>query len=207
MRGFETSLLPCAPFWGDWTHAAQSVILGRMILSIATYGDDRLRKKAAPVAAITPEVRELAADLLETMYHAEGVGLAAPQVGRDMALCVMDIPAESEKPGFREANASITMPLAMANPEIISTSGSQRNNEGCLSFPDISSMITRPDTVTVSFTSLDGERQTLVARGLLARAILHEVDHLNAVLLVDRMSAIQKMSVNGKLKRLVAENQ
>jgi peptide deformylase len=177
-----------------------------MILPIATYGDDCLRKKAAHVAAITPQIKDLAADMLETMYHAEGVGLAAPQVGRDAALCVMDVPAQSEKPECREANAEIEMPLVMVNPEVLSTSGSQRNNEGCLSFPEINVMVTRPDTVTVAFTNLDGERRTLSARGLLARAIQHEVDHLNATLLVDRMSALQKVSVSGKLKRLQAEH-
>ena len=177
-----------------------------MILPIATYGNECLRKKATPVAGITQEVKDLARDLLETMYHAEGVGLAAPQVARDAALCVIDIPRDSEKPEFREANASIAMPLVMANPEVAATAGSQRNNEGCLSFPEVSVMVTRPDTVTASFTGLDGKPQTITARGLLARAILHEVDHLNGALLVDRMSALQKITVKGQLKRLQAAN-
>ncbi|MCL1888589.1 MAG: peptide deformylase, partial [Kiritimatiellaeota bacterium] len=116
-----------------------------MILPLALYGDESLRKKTAPIEAVTPEIKALARDMLETMYHAEGVGLAAPQVGRDAALCVIDIPAQSEKPDCREANASIAMPLVMLNPAVAATSGSQRNNEGCLSFPEISVMITRPD--------------------------------------------------------------
>jgi len=174
-----------------------------MILPIATYGDECLRKKSGPVATVTPEIQSLARDLLETMYHAEGVGLAAPQVGRDVALCVIDVPAQSEKPDCREANASIPMPLVMVNPGVVPGAGTQRNNEGCLSFPEIHAMVTRPDTVSVTFTNLDNEPQTLTARGLLARAIQHEMDHLNGVLLVDRMSALQKISVGGQLKKLV----
>lgn len=173
-----------------------------MILPIMTYGDTRLREKAAPVAQVTDDIRTLVRDMLETMYHAQGVGLAAEQIGRNEAICVIDVPADMEKPECREANAAIPMPLVMISPEIIATSGSQRNNEGCLSFPEIYVMVTRPDSVTASYTDLDGNRQTVTARGLLARAILHETDHLNAVLLVDRMSPLQKISVNGKLKRL-----
>ena len=177
-----------------------------MIFPIVTFGNDRLRKKAAPVTAITPEIKNLVADMLETMYHAEGVGLAAEQIGRDEAVCVIDVPTQAEKPDCREANASIEMPLVMLNPEIVSTSGSQRNSEGCLSFPEIHVMVTRPIEVTATFTNLNGERQTITARGLLSRAIQHEIDHLNGVLLVDRMSALQKVSVSGKLKRLQAGN-
>ena len=177
-----------------------------MIFPIVTFGNDRLRKKAAPVKAVTPEIKKLAADMLETMYHAEGVGLAAEQIGRDEAVCVIDVPAEAEKADCRETNAAIEMPLVMLNPEITAASGSQRNNEGCLSFPEINVMVTRPLEVTATFTNLGGVRQTITARGLLARAIQHEIDHLNGVLLVDRMSALQKISVGGKLKRLQAAN-
>ncbi len=177
-----------------------------MIFPILTYGDNLLRKKARRVEAVTPEIAALVHDMLETMYHAEGVGLAAEQVGRDEAICVIDVPAQAEKPDCRDANAGIAMPLVMINPEIAATAGSQRNSEGCLSFPEVHVMVTRPNEVTVTFMNLDGETQTLTARGLLSRAIQHETDHLNGVLLVDRMSPMQKISVNGKLKRLQAEN-
>ena len=177
-----------------------------MIFPIAKYGSEHLRKKTGTVDAPAPKILDLARDMLETMYHAEGVGLAAPQIGRSEALCVIDVPNEAEKPDCREFNAGIEMPLVMLNPEIISTSGTQRNSEGCLSFPEINVMVTRPLEVTATFTNLDGVRQTITARGLLARAIQHEIDHLNGVLLVDRMSALQKVSVSGKLKRLQASN-
>ncbi len=173
-----------------------------MIYDIVTFGNDVLRKAAQPVPAVTEEIRTLAADMIETMHDARGVGLAAEQVGREEALCVIDIPAEAEKPECRPFNAAIPMPLVLINPEILATEGSQRNDEGCLSFPDISASVTRANQVTVAFTARDGSRQTITVQGLLARAVLHETDHLKGILLVDRMSQVQKLSVAGKLGRL-----
>ncbi len=173
-----------------------------MTYDIVTFGNDVLRKAAQPVPAVTEEIRKLAADMIETMHDARGVGLAAEQVGREEALCVIDIPAEAEKPECRPFNAAIPMPLVLINPEILATEGSQRNDEGCLSFPDISASVTRANQVTVAFTALDGSRQTITAQGLLARAVLHETDHLKGILLVDRMSQVQKLAVAGKLGRL-----
>lgn len=166
------------------------------------YGNEVLRQKAVPVAQITDSVRQLVGDMLESMYAAKGVGLAAEQVGRTEAVCVIDVPRDAEKESCREANAAITMPLVLINPEILATEGKQRNEEGCLSFPEIGAPITRADKVTVTYLDLDGKRQTTTARGLLSRAIQHETDHLDGVLLVDRMSPMQKMSVAGQLKRL-----
>lgn len=176
-----------------------------MVHDIVTYGHQELRRKAKPVAAVTKELRTLVRDLLDTMYAARGVGLAAEQIGREEAVCVIDVPKDAEKPECVEANAAIAMPLVMINPAIAATSGEQRNDEGCLSFPEISVPITRPLQVTATYTDLDGQPQTVTAKGLLARAILHETDHLNGVLLVDRMSSLQRLSVAGKLKRLQAE--
>jgi peptide deformylase len=173
-----------------------------MTYDIVTFGNDVLRKAAQPVPAVTEEIRKLAADMIETMHDARGVGLAAEQVGREEALCVIDIPAEAEKPECRPFNAAIPMPLVLINPEILATEGSQRNDEGCLSFPDISASVTRANQVTVAFTACDGSRQTITAQGLLARAVLHETDHLKGILLVDRMSQVQKLAVAGKLGRL-----
>lgn len=173
-----------------------------MILPVVTYGKEVLRQKAEPVAKITDAVRELVRDMLESMYAAKGLGLAAEQVGRTESVCVIDVPRDAEKENCREFNATIAMPLVLVNPEIVATEGRQRNEEGCLSFPEIGAPITRADTVTVTYQDLEGRRQTATARGLLSRAIQHETDHLNGVLLVDRMSAMQKMSVAGQLKRL-----
>ena len=176
-----------------------------MVHEIVTFGQEVLRHKAHPVPSVTKAFRALVRDLLDSMYAARGVGLAAEQIGREEAVCVIDVPRESEKPECVAVNAAIPMPLVLINPEITATTGQQRNDEGCLSFPDISVPITRPMQVTVTYMDLDGKPQTATAQGLLARAILHETDHLNGVLLVDRMSAIQRLSVAGKLKRLQAE--
>ena len=174
-----------------------------MKYSIVTFGDPVLREKASEVGAVTDEIRELAAAMLECMYDAEGVGLAAEQVGRTERMCVIDIPEDAEKQDCVEFNKTFEMPLVLVNPIIKERSKkTQRGNEGCLSFPDISVQITRADEVEVEYTNLDGERITRRARGLLARAIQHECDHLDGVLLVDRMSQVQKLSVSGKLKRL-----
>jgi len=176
-----------------------------LILPVVTFGHEILRQKAVPVAEITDTVRQLVRDMLESMYAAKGVGLASEQVGRTESVCVIDVPRDAEKEACREENAAVAMPLVLINPEITATEGKQRNEEGCLSFPEIGAPITRADKVTVSYTGLDGARQTLSARGLLSRAIQHEIDHLNGILLVDKMSAMQKMSVAGQLKRLQKE--
>ncbi len=178
-----------------------------MVHSVVTFGHEVLRQKAAPVAAVTDAIRQLVQDMLESMYASKGVGLAAEQIGRTECVCVIDVPPDAEKEDCRAGNAAIAMPLVLINPEILATSGKQRNDEGCLSFPDISAPITRADQVTVTFLDLSGARQTVTARGLLSRAIQHETDHLNGILLVDRMSPMQKLSVKGQLKRLEKQAQ
>ena len=179
----------------------------RVILPVVTFGHEILRQKAVPVAGITDAVRQLVKDMLESMYAAKGVGLAAEQVGRTESVCVIDVPRDAEKEACRDENAAITMPLVLINPEITATEGKQRNEEGCLSFPEIGAPISRADKVTVAYTDLKGVRLTASARGLLSRAIQHEVDHLNGILLVDRMSPMQKMSVAGQLRRLQKDAQ
>jgi len=173
-----------------------------VIHSIVTYGHDVLRHKAKPVTEITPAMRQLVQDMLESMHAARGVGLAAEQIGREEALCVIDVSPQSEKPDCVAANAAIGMPLVMFNPAIMSSTGRQRNEEGCLSFPEISAPITRAAEVTATYMDLNGKTQTVTAQGLLARAIQHELDHLNGVLLVDRMTPMQRISMSGQLKRL-----
>lgn len=174
-----------------------------MIYDVVKFGEDVLREKAAPVAEVSADVKKLADDMLQTMYAASGVGLAAEQIGRTERMCVIDVPADAEKKDCVEFNKAIEMPLVMINPEIKELSKTtQRGSEGCLSFPEIYAQITRANEVIVEYTALDGSRHTAHAKGLLARAIQHECDHLDGVLLVDKMSAVQKMSVSGKLKRL-----
>lgn len=178
-----------------------------MIHPVVTYGHEVLRQKATPVAAVTEAVRQLVQNMLDSMYASKGVGLAAEQIGRTECVCVIDVPRDAEKEDCRAENAAVPMPLVLINPEIVAHEGKQRNDEGCLSFPDISAPITRADKVTVTFMDLSGARQTVTARGLLSRAIQHETDHLNGILLVDKMSAMQKMSVSGQLKRLQKQAQ
>ncbi len=173
-----------------------------MIYPILTFGVEVLRQKATLVAEVTEEVRKLAMNMLETMYAAKGVGLAAEQVGRTECVCVIHVPDDAEKEECRADNASIEMPLVLINPEILASEGKQRNEEGCLSFPEIGAPITRANQVTVTFLDIKGHRQTVTAKGLLARAIQHEIDHLNGILLVDKMSAMQKLSISGQLRRL-----
>ncbi len=178
-----------------------------MILPIVTYGNEILRQKAVPVAEVTDAIRQLAKDMLETMYAARGLGLAAEQVGRTERICVIDIPLEVEKEECRAGNAAIPMPLILINPEITASAGKQRGEEGCLSFPEIGAPITRAERVTVRFTDANGTEREITACGLLARALQHEIDHLDGVLLVDRMSQMQRLSVSGQLKRLQRSNQ
>ena len=178
-----------------------------MIHTIVTYGNEVLRAKATPIIEVTDDIRALAESMLETMYASNGVGLAAEQIGRTESICAIDIPEDAEKREFRQANSSIGMPLIMINPQIISTEGEQRDEEGCLSFPKIGVMITRAIQATVSFTNLQGMRQTLTTGGLLARAVQHELDHLDGILLVDKMNAVQKLAASGKLKRLKKQAQ
>lgn len=173
-----------------------------MVHEIVTFGDDALRRKAQPVIEITPAIRQLAQDMLETMHDARGVGLAAEQIGREEAICVVDVPRDAERPECLEANSAIAMPLVLINPEITASEGKQRCEEGCLSFPEISVPITRALQVTLAYTDIEGARRAITVQGLLARAVQHELDHLEGVLLVDRMSAVQRISVAGRLKRL-----
>ena len=179
-----------------------------MKLKIRTYGDPILRKRAQPVAGVTDDLRRLADDLLETMYAACGLGLAAQQVGETCALCVIDIPeamdVEEEK-GPR-LNPEVSMPLILFNPIIrLERPKKKSSDEGCLSFPDIHCPVRRAVEVTLAYTDREGRVGELTAKGLLARAIQHELDHLAGVLLVDRMSPIKKISLAGQLKKLKKE--
>ena len=176
---------------------------------ICKYGDTVLREKSEPIGEVTLEIRQLAKDMLETMHAERGVGLAAQQVGKTVSLCVVDVPAEYDvdDQGAR-VNPGVAMPLVLINPDIIRYSeDKQSGEEGCLSFPGLSAPIERSMEITVDYVDLSGRKQQSTVRGFLARAVQHEVDHLNGVLLVDRMSAIKKIALAGQLKRLKRETQ
>jgi peptide deformylase len=176
----------------------------KMASPITIYGNPVLRKKAERVAEVTPELRALVDRMFGLMYSAEGIGLAAEQIGRTESLFVLDIPAGADQDSQgRPNNPGVTMPMAVFNPEIIGTSEETEGyDEGCLSFPGLQVNVVRPKEVVLRYLDRDGKEQTLNAKGLLARAIQHENDHLNGVLLVDHMSAVEKVLKAAKLKKL-----
>ena len=163
-----------------------------MKLPVVQYGHPVLRQKGARIEKITPEIQQLIADMLETMYHAKGVGLAAQQVGRALQLTVIDVREITDRPSTLELNgapadpASI-MPLVLINPEWKPVNDPVAGPEGCLSFPEIYADIPRPETIDVTATNDKGEKISFRAGGLLSRAIQHEYDHLHGILFIDHM--------------------
>jgi peptide deformylase len=183
-----------------------------MKLSIVQYGDLVLRAKGKRVEKIDHRVRELAANMIETMHAANGVGLAAQQVGEALQLTVLDVSQVEDRPSTLKLNGQkvdpkTAMPLVLINPEIKLGNETDTGTEGCLSFPEINGEIERAKTITGRAQNLEGEAIELEASGLLARAIQHEVDHLNAVLFIDRMSSAAKTALSSRLKRLQKETQ
>ena len=177
-----------------------------MVLKVYKYGEKVLREKARPVAVVDDTLRKLADDMIETMHAARGVGLAAEQVGHLEKMCVIDIPEGCEDREDELFNAPIVMPLKLFNPEIVAQEGSQCDKEGCLSFPKIGGTVTRAAQVTCQYLDEENRPQMITARGFLARALQHEIDHLNGVLYVDHLSAVERLSFASKLKKLAKEN-
>ena len=177
-----------------------------MVMKIMKYGEGVLREKAQPVAVVDDDLRRLAEDMVETMHKAGGVGLAAEQVGRRERMCVIDIPDGCDEPEDQCFNAPITMPLVMFNPEIVAQEGSRHEKEGCLSFPNVGGAVTRATQVTCQYLDAENRPQVITARGFLARAIQHETDHLNGILYVDRMSAVERLTLVPKLKKLAKQH-
>lgn len=177
-----------------------------MTLKVCKYGEKVLRVKAKPVQFVSDELRKLADDMVETMHKARGVGLAAEQVGRTERMCVIDIPSGCDNEEDELFNAPVQMPLRLFNPEIIAQEGSQREKEGCLSFPGVGGSITRAHQVTCQYLDEENRPQVITVRGFLARAVQHELDHLNGILYVDHMSAVERLAFAAKLKRLAKEN-
>lgn len=177
-----------------------------MALKIFKYGEKVLREKSTPVPAVTDELKRLAGDMLDTMHSAHGVGLAAQQVGRTERMCVIDIPEGCDEPEDEAFNAPIPMPLLLWNPVIVAMEGGVCDKEGCLSFPDVGGSVVRASQVTVQYLSAENELQTITARGFLARALQHEIDHLDGVLYIDRMTAVERLSRAAKLKKLSKAN-
>lgn len=166
-----------------------------MASPICVYGNPVLRKKSEPVKEVTAEIRELADRMLGVMYAQDGIGLAAEQIGQTESIFVLDIPAAADKneQGLPN-NPGVNMPQTFINPEIIGVSEETTvAEEGCLSFPKLYVPVERPAEVVLRYLNRDGHTQVLNAKGLLARAIQHEFDHLNGVLLVDHMTPAMKL--------------
>jgi peptide deformylase len=168
------------------------------LLPILTAPDPRLKKKSLPVAAVDAEVRQLMDDMLETMYAAPGIGLAAPQVGALQRVVVLDIDREEVKTG----------PLFMANPEIVEASDEDViYEEGCLSVPDHYSDVARPEKVRVRYLDRDGKQRELACEGLLATCVQHEIDHLDGILFIDHISSLKRNMILRKLLKARKEKE
>ena len=159
------------------------------ILDIRKYPDPVLKQEASSVPAIDATVRKLLEDMAETMYAADGIGLAAPQVGISQRIAVVDV---------SEARNEL---MVFINPEITARAGKTPSEEGCLSIPDFRDTITRSETVTVNSLNAKGEEQVLEAGGLLAICLQHEIDHLDGILFVDHLSRLKREFFKRWLKK------
>ncbi len=178
-----------------------------MILSILQYGDPILRAKGKQIEKIDDHIRELAANMIETMHAANGIGLAAQQVGEALQLTVLDVSQIEDRPSTlrlngKDVDPTASMPLVLINPEIELGGETEIGTEGCLSFPEINGQIERAESTMARAQNLEGDKIEIVASGLLARAIQHEVDHLNGILFIDRMNSAAKAALSSRLKRL-----
>ena len=168
------------------------------------FGDPVLREPARPVEHFDGALRRLADDMVAIMHAEDGIGLAAQQIGETLSICVVDVPprADVDEDG-RRLHPDLAMPLALCNPRILRASPETVTcEEGCLSFPEIQARVDRPAEIDIAFQDTNGNPRRLPLRGLVARAVQHEMDHLAGVLLIDHMSAVKKAAVSGRLKRL-----
>lgn len=167
------------------------------IRTIKLMGEPVLRTPAKEAEAFDEELRELVEDLLETMYHAQGIGLAAPQVGVSRRVLVVDL---------GEADEEGRGPVTLVNPRVAESSRkTDRAPEGCLSIPGLEEVVERPETVTVEGYDPEGEEVTIEASGLLSRALQHEIDHLDGILFVDRVSPLKRKLLMKKWRKSRAE--
>ena len=181
-----------------------------MKLPILQYGDPILRAKGKRIEKIDERIRQLTQDMIETMRAANGVGLAAQQVGEALQLTVLDVSQVEDRPSTMKLNGKdvdprTAMPLILINPEIKLAGETEFATEACLSFPEISGQIGRAKSVIARAQTLEDSRIEIEASGLLGRAIQHEVDHLNGVLFIDRMNSAIKAALSSRLKRMQKE--
>ena len=181
-----------------------------MILKVVKYGHPALRQKGARIESIAPDVRQLIADMLETMYANKGIGLAAQQIGVARQLTVIDVREVTDRPSSLElkgepADVNEFMPLVLINPEVKLVGEGVAGPEGCLSFPEVYAEITRPGVVDVKARNESGKPIEFRCGGLLARVVQHEIDHLHGILFIDRMDRKIKEDLRLELDALQAE--
>ena len=183
-----------------------------MPIPVVRYGTPVLRQKGAQIDAVTPTLRQLTADMLETMYAYKGIGLAAQQVGVAVQLTVIDVRGVTDRPSSLEVEGKVVdvstlMPMTLINPEVkpVREAGNATGPEGCLSFPEIFADITRPDVVDVKALNQHGQTIEFRCGGLLARVVQHETDHLHGILFIDRMDRATKEQLRPELEELQAE--
>src|SRR5579864_5894290 len=168
-----------------------------MVHPIVKLGDPVLERVAGPVTVFDEELRKLVDDMFESMYAAQGVGLAAPQIGASKQLAVIDTTFK-EDPSAK---------LVLVNPKIVHTEGRQTSSEGCLSLPEFREKVTRANKVTIRAQDLEGKFFERAGEGLLARAFLHEIDHLNGKLFISHVSALKRDLIKRKIRKLAKAGQ
>jgi peptide deformylase len=170
----------------------QTVSAARKIYPIIKYGDPILEKTTTPIKKFDAELEQLSEDMFASMYAAQGVGLAAPQIGLNLRLAVVDVT------GGKNPEAKIIL----ANPEIIHAEGEKREEEGCLSIPGFRGYVLRPQFVTIKAQNAKGESFEIRGEDLLARAFCHEIDHLNGILFIQHLSMLKRDLIKRKIKKL-----
>jgi peptide deformylase len=174
------------------TETPQASAPPRKIYPIVKYGDPILEKPGAPVQKFDADLEELAEDMFASMYAAQGVGLAAPQIGKSMRFAVVDVT------GGKNPEAKIVL----ANPEVTHAEGEVREEEGCLSIPGFRGYVVRPQFVTVKAQNVKGEPFEIRGENLLARAFCHEIDHLNGILFLQHLGMLKRDLIKRKIKKL-----
>ncbi len=168
------------------------------LLEIVFAPDERLKTKCAPIEAVTDDIKALAQDMLDTMYKAPGIGLAAPQIGVLKQLVVLDVADKDSPPA----------PMVLINPEITWFSEERSvYKEGCLSIPDAYADVERPAKIKLRYVDLDGQTHEIEAEGLLATCLQHEIDHINGVLFTDHLPALRRSMIMTKMRKLKRERQ
>jgi peptide deformylase len=197
MANKSTTSEPATPVAGTTAATVPETAAARKLYTIVKYGDPVLEKPAAVIKKFDAELEELAEDMFATMYAAQGIGLAAPQIGRSIRLAVVDV-TTGKNPEAK---------IVLVNPEIIHAEGEAREEEGCLSIPGFRGYVIRPQFVTVRAQNAKGETFEIRGENLLARAFCHEIDHLNGVLFLQHLSMLKRDLIKRKIKKLRKEGE